>query len=205
MISLSAYLLFLTTLSLAAALPGPGVATVVARTLSHGIRAGLLGTLGTICGDLLWLTVAILGLAALAKTFAIIFLAIKYVGAAYLLYLAFRLWRAPAQALDIEGAQRSGQTLSSFWISLSVTLSNPKTIMFYMAILPTLMDIDHIGMKLYLLLAATVTGVLAVVFIGYVLLAAGIRQTFRSSRAVRSLQRGTSLIMAGAAGVLALR
>lgn len=204
-ISLYGYLIFLVTLTVAAAVPGPGVATVIARTLSHGAHAGLLVTTGIICGDIAWLTVAILGLAAIAKTFAAVFLVVKYLGAAYLLYLAWKLWQAPPQTVDLKEAGPRGHKLSNIWIGLSVTLSNPKTIMFYMAVLPTLLDIGHVGFNLYFILAATIACVLVLVFTGYVFLAIGIKQVFRSGSAIRALHRGTGLIMAGAAAMIASR
>ncbi|MEN3929683.1 LysE family translocator [Microvirga sp. W0021] len=203
MISLYGYTVFLLTLAVAAAVPGPGVATVIARTLSHGIKAGLLVTLGTIAGDIIWLSVAILGLAAIAKTFAVVFLAIKYVGAAYLAYLAWKLWNAPAGQIDMKDT--SNRKASGFWVGLSVALSNPKTIMFYLAILPTLIDIGHVGFKLYGILTATIFFTLFVVMGSYVLLAAGIKQAFKQSSAVRIFQRSTSMIMAGAAAMIVAR
>lgn len=205
MISLSGLLVFAVTLTVAAAVPGPGIATVTARVVSHGVRAGFAATMGTICGDVMWLTVAILGLAAIAKTFAVVFLAIKYLGAAYLLYLAWRLWTAPA--IGIEGGATTARTrkFSNFWLGFSVTLSNPKTIMFYMAILPTLIDIAHIGLGLYAILVAMIAGILTVVFGCYILLVSQIKKALSKASAIRAMHRSTSLIMAGAAAMVAAR
>ncbi len=82
---------------LAVATPGPGVAAVLARSLAHGTRGAGAFIAGYLVGDLLWFTVAAAGLAALAHSAQAIFVAIKYVGAAYLLYLAYRAWNTPGR------------------------------------------------------------------------------------------------------------
>src|SRR5436305_15071171 len=91
----AALVLFAGTLLLAAASPGPGVAVLVARVLGRGSRGASAFAAGLILGDLVWLAVAILGLAVVAQTFHEVFLVIKYAGAGYLASLAYRLWTAP--------------------------------------------------------------------------------------------------------------
>ena len=92
----AALVLFASTLLLAAASPGPGVAALVARVVGRGARGAGAFAAGLILGDLVWLAVAILGLAVVAQTFHEVFLVIKYAGAGYLAYLAYRMWTAPA-------------------------------------------------------------------------------------------------------------
>ena len=82
--------------ALAVASPGPGVAAVVARSLVRGTRGVPAFIAGFVIGDLVWFTVAVTGLAALAQTAGAVFAAIKYAGAAYLLYLAWRMWTTRA-------------------------------------------------------------------------------------------------------------
>src|SRR5258705_6611836 len=98
---LAALLLFAGTLFVAAASPGPGIAALVARVIGRGSDGAPAFAAGLILGDLIWLAVAILGLAVVAQTFHEIFLVIKYVGAAYLIYLAYRMWTAPATPHDV--------------------------------------------------------------------------------------------------------
>src|SRR3974390_30318 len=80
---------------LAVATPGPGVAAVIARALAHGTRGAGAFIAGYLVGDLLWFTVAAAGLAALAHSAQAVFAGVKYLGAAYLLYLAYRAWNTP--------------------------------------------------------------------------------------------------------------
>ena len=94
---LAGLVVFASALFIAAASPGPGIAAIVARCWPrHARRARLHG--GVALGDVVWLTVAILGLSALAQAFHGLFEIVKYAGAAYLLYLAWRLWTAPVAA-----------------------------------------------------------------------------------------------------------
>ena len=102
----AALILFASTLLLAAASPGPGVAALVARVLGRGSRGASAFAAGLILGDLVWLAVAILGLAVVAQTFHEVFLVIKYAGAGYLAYLAYRMWTAPIRPRDVAGDTR---------------------------------------------------------------------------------------------------
>ena len=83
---------------LAVASPGPGVAAIVARVLGRGTRGAPAFILGFLVGDLIWFTFAATGLAMLAQTAYAVFVVVKFAGAAYLLYLAYRLWTAPRDA-----------------------------------------------------------------------------------------------------------
>jgi threonine/homoserine/homoserine lactone efflux protein len=98
---LTALAVFAAVLFVAAASPGPGVVAIVARVLGRGASGALAFTAGVAIGDIVWLTFAVLGLAVVAQTFHGVFLIIKYLGAAYLLYLAWRLWTAPVDAAEM--------------------------------------------------------------------------------------------------------
>ena len=198
-------LVFTSALAVAAASPGPDVAAIVARTLGRGARDGALLTAGILLRNLVWLTVTVLGLAALAQTFGGVFAAIRYAGAAYLLFLAWKLWTAPAAAL---GAAESAPAASSPQLvagGLAVTLGNPKAMLFYVALVPALVDLSRVGPAAYAELVAAMLLVLALVFGGYVGLAARARRMFASPRAIRVVHRTTGAVMAGAAAVIAAR
>lgn len=198
-------ILFSSALFIAAASPGPGIAAIVARVLGRGPKDAIPFSIGIALGDVVWLTFAVLGLAALAQAFHGVFLAVKYAGAAYLLYLAHRVWTAPVAARAIaaeEKIQRPGKLLVG---GLALTLGNPKTIVFYLALLPTFLDLARITVLGYLELALATLAVLAVVFGGYIALAARARRLFTSPGAIRILNRFTGTIMAGAAAAVAAR
>ena len=198
-------LLFATALFIAAASPGPGIAAIVARVLGRGTHGAVAFTAGVAVGDVVWLTVAILGLAALAQTFHGVFVVIKYAGAAYLLYLAYKLWTAPAAARDLTASASRENPAQLFFAGLAVTLGNPKVMVFYLALLPSLLDVARVTPLGYAELVAVTLGVLGLVFTGYVVLAARARRLFTSARAIRLVNRSTGAVMAGAAVAVATR
>src|SRR4051794_19694988 len=97
---LSALLLFAGALLINAGSPGPSIAALVARVLAHGSRGVLAFVSAMWIGEAIWLAFAVFGLALLAQTFYWAFIALKYCGVAYLLYLAWRMWTAPTVIAD---------------------------------------------------------------------------------------------------------
>lgn len=198
-------IVFGAALLVAAATPGPGVAALVARVLARGAEGAVAFTAGLAIGDVVWLAAAVTGMAALAQTFAGLFLLIKYAGAAYLLYLAWKLWTAPAGPLEPGQEPRAERPARLFLAGLAVTLGNPKVMVFYLALVPTLVDVASITMLGFAELAAVCLSVLALVFGTYILLAARARRLLRSPRALKQLNRATGAVMAGAAAAVATR
>jgi len=192
-------------LAIAAASPGPGIAALVARVLGRGARGAVAFTAGITLGDLIWLTTAILGLAAVAQAFQGIFAAIKYAGAAYLLYLAWKLWTSPAELDGVEMDARSESPAKLFAAGLSLTLGNPKPMVFYLALLPTILDLSQVTIGGYVELIAVTVAVLVVVLAGYIVLAVRARRLFTSPSAVRRINRTAGAVMAGAAAAIAAR
>jgi threonine/homoserine/homoserine lactone efflux protein len=199
----TALVIFAGALLVAAASPGPGILALIARVLSVGFANAVPFAVGLAIGDLVWLAAAVLGLAVLAHTLYGAFVAIKFAGAAYLLYLAYRMWTAPAEAETLDAApQRRG---GLFFAGLSVTLGNPKVVAFYVALLPNLIDLTHVGIVGYLELAVLCLAVLTIVLGAYALAAARARALFRSRRAIRVFNRTGSALMAGAAVAVATK
>jgi threonine/homoserine/homoserine lactone efflux protein len=198
-------LLFSSALFIAAASPGPGIAAIVARVLGRGPRGAVAFSAGVAVGDVVWLSFAILGLATLAQTFHEVFLAIKYLGAAYLLYIAYRLWTAPAATQKVEANVKAEHPARLFLGGLAVTMGNPKVMVFYLALLPTFLDLTRITLAGFVELVLATLTVLGVVFAGYIALAARARRLFTSPRSIRILNRTTGTVMAGAAAAVAAR
>jgi threonine/homoserine/homoserine lactone efflux protein len=201
---IAALVVFAGALFVGAASPGPAITALVARVLARGVPGAIAFAAGLALGDVIWLTAAVLGLAFIAKTFALAFMVLKYLGAAYLLYLAWRMWRAPAVGHDAEPPSTE-RPLRLFAASLSLQLGNPKTMLFYLALLPNLMDLTEVTALGYLELAAVTLAVCAMVDGGYILLAARVRRLFTSARALRIVNRGSGALMAGAAVAVATR
>lgn len=203
--TLAALLLFIPVYALAAFSPGPAVAAMVARTLSRGTRGAAAFILGLIAGDLTWLVAASSGLGLIAQTYAPLFRAIQYAGAAYLLFMAVMMWRAepapPSEARDAE----AGQGFSAFLAAFVLTLGNPKTMVFFLSIMPLVLSPDQLTPVAVAELALVCAVLLGVIFTGYVLLAARARRLFTSRTALRRINRGTAGVMAGTAAIVATR
>jgi threonine/homoserine/homoserine lactone efflux protein len=191
--------------ALAVASPGPGVASVVARALGRGVHGAPAYIAGFVAGDLVWFTLAATGLAVLAHNAYTVFLLIRYLGAAYLLYLAWRLWRAPAQSLDAPSGLCRERPLQLFLGSLALTLGNPKTMVFFLAVLPTVVELKRITPAGFLSMAVVIACVLPAVLGAYTVFAARARTRLSQPRTVRWVQRGTGAVMAGAAIAVATR
>ena len=189
----------------AVATPGPGVAAIIARSLAHGTRGAPAFIAGFLVGDLVWFVFAAMGLAALAQSAYVVFLALKYAGAAYLLYLAYRLWTSPVQPLDESAPATDQRPVQLFLGSLTLTLSNPKPMVFFLALLPTVVDLERLSPAAFAEITAVIAVVLPVVLGTYVLIAARARRIFKTARAIRAMNRGTGVAMASAAVVVATR
>jgi threonine/homoserine/homoserine lactone efflux protein len=189
----------------AVASPGPGVAAVLARVLARGLRGTPAFIGGFVVGDLVWFALAATALHAVAQTFAVLFIAVRYAGAAYLLYLAWKLWTAPAVVGDVAAGSPTERPLRLFLGGLSLTLGNPKVIFFFMALLPMVVDLGTLSLPGFLEIAVAMAVILSAVLGGYALLAAFGRRFITSPRAVRIVNRGTGALMAGAAVTIATR
>jgi threonine/homoserine/homoserine lactone efflux protein len=202
--TLTSLFVFAVTLFVAAGTPGPSIAALVSRVLSNGYRDVLPFLLAMWVGEAVWLSFAVAGLSAVAENFHAVFVAIKWIGVAYLLYLAWKMWFAEAK--PSEGAlPESRSALKMFLAGMTVTLGNPKIMMFYVALLPSLIDLEAVTLAGWLELTAAMLAVLILVHFLWVKLAAKARQFLRSPRAVKIANRISAGTMAGAAAVIAAR
>jgi len=188
---------------LAVATPGPGVTAVLARSLAHGMRGAPAFIAGFVIGDLIWFAGAAAGLAALAQTAQTLFLLVRYAGALYLLFLAWRLWTAPPRPLEMADAGAARSRWRVLLGSLSLTLGNPKPMIFFVALLPSVVHMQGLHLGDYLLIAAAIVVILPLVLGSYALLATRARRFFRRPGSIRLLNRSAGTAMAGAAVAVA--
>lgn len=203
--TLTGFLAYSAALAVAAAIPGPGVTALVARALGSGFRSALIMSLGLIAGDLTYLTAVVLGLAFVAQTFGTVFLVIKWAGVAYLVWLAWSFWRTGITAENVEARRGTGGAVASFLSGLAVTIGNPKTMIFYIAITPTIVDLGTMTVADYGILVALTVLVLLVVLVPYLALAAQARWFLATPRALKALNRTAAVFLAGAAAAIAAR
>jgi threonine/homoserine/homoserine lactone efflux protein len=203
--TLAGLLVFAAAYALAVASPGPGIAAVVGQVLGRGIRTAPSLIAGILIGDLIWFTCAALGLAALAQAYAGVFLAIKWVGVAYLAFLAWKMWTSPVDALQASADRKDISHGQLFISGLSLTLGNPKAIAFFMALLPAIVDLAQLSVAGFAEVALLIAIILPTVLLGYALFAHAARGVFRSPRAMKTLNRVSGTAIAGAAAAIAVR
>ncbi|WP_394843922.1 LysE family translocator [Pendulispora brunnea] len=203
----SSLALFAVTLGVAAVVPGPTTMTVVARVLGRGYRGAPMLHLGILCGEVVWLSCAAMGAATLAEKAQPVFMAIKYAGIAYLIYLAVKLWGTRREAADpeAEGKVVPGEGARLVFAGLSLSLSNPKTMLFYLALLPSIVDLSHATLFDLGALLAVAMVIVTLVNVFYVLLAGHARKFFRTPAAMRIVDRVSGVVMATAAVLIAIR
>jgi len=198
----AALLGFALALMVAAGSPGPSIAALVARVLTGGLREVLPFLAAMWIGEAIWLTVAVAGLAVVAQAFAMLFIVIKFAGVGYLLWLAWRMWTAEA-AVAGDPMPSSRRPWHMFLTGMAITLGNPKIMVFYLAVVPTLLDLGHLTIGAWAELTLTMLAVLMAIDLGWALTAARARRLLRNHRAVRVANRASAAVMAGAAAAIA--
>jgi len=193
---------FALALMVAAGSPGPSIAALVARVLTGGLREVLPFLAAMWIGEAIWLTVAVAGLAVVAQAFAMLFIAIKFAGVGYLLWLAWRMWISEA-AVASDPMPSSRRPWRMFLAGMAITLGNPKIMVFYLAVVPTLLDLGHLTIGAWAELTLTMLAVLIAIDLGWALAAARARRLLTNRRAVRVANRTSAAVMAGAAAAIA--
>jgi threonine/homoserine/homoserine lactone efflux protein len=203
-VTFTSLLIFAAALFVAAGSPGPSIAALVARVISKGFRDVFPFLLAMWIGEAIWLSFAVFGLAMVAQTFHAAFVAVKWAGVAYLAYLAWKMWTAPVEAKTGE-LPKEDSPLKLFFAGMAVTLGNPKIMMFYLALLPTIIDIASVTVVGWLELTLTMAVVLVAIDLAWVLAAAQARKLLKSTRAMKIANRISAATMAGAAAAIAAR
>lgn len=203
--SFQAWLAFAAATAVLLAIPGPTVMLVVSYALSHGRRATLATVLGVALGDFTALTCSVLGLGAVLVASAALFTAVKWVGAAYLIYLGIKLWRAPATVGDASNGAAPAETRPGriLFHAFAVTALNPKGIVFFIAFLPQFLDPARPMAAQLAVVTATFVGLAAINAGIYGLMASAARRAIRKPSVQLAVNRvgGTCLIGAGTLAV----
>ena len=146
-----------------AMLPSVSVLAVSARAASSGFVHGAATTIGIIAGDLVYILVAIFGLAILTQAMGEWSCLIKYMGGAYMIWIGIRLWRASGKPISDERQVHASSLLSSFMTGLLLTLADQKVVIFYLGFLPAFIDLARISY-----LDAAIVMAIAIVAVGSV-------------------------------------
>lgn len=178
-------------------IPGPTVLLVLSYALSQGKRVAVASANGVALGDFIAMTASLLGLGALVLASATLFTVLKWIGAAYLVYLGVKLLRSPpSSGLD---AMTTGvkPARGVFWHAAAVTALNPKSIAFFIAFVPQFISVDRALAPQFAILIATFVGLAWVNAITCALLADKLRQTIGRPWVITWLTRGGGAALVG--------
>jgi len=175
--------------------PGPGVFAIVAKALLLGPRSCMMLSLGMTISDMLYLIAACLGLAAIASNWGEVFLVVRILGAVYLMYLGWKMWTAPINLDPITTIQNNSNALMDFSQGFMISASNPKVILFYIAFLPTFIDLTVLGAAdiawvSFLTLISLMLGLSAIAWF-----AGTARTFFENEKGAKGLNRSAGAIM----------
>lgn len=197
------YFAFLVATIVLMLVPGPNVALIVANSVAHGTRVGLITVGGTSSAMLLQLLVTLLGMSAMLSVLSDWFGWLRWLGVAYLVFLGIAQWRTPGTDLLAVRAQPRS-TRAIFARGFLVSLTNPKTLLFYGAFFPQFVDVRRDSSSQPWALAATFL-TLALLFDGTWAVLAGHARPFLAARGALRNKLSGSLLVGAACGLALAR
>lgn len=200
MLSATSFGVFLTAALVLAITPGPGIFYVLARSLKGGRQEGIASSFGTALGGLVHVLAAALGVSAILATSALAFTLVKYIGAAYLIYLGVRTLLGKDD-LDPVPSVATTTTHHAFYQGITTEILNPKTALFFLAFIPQFVDPHGVVFVQFIVLGSISVLLNTTADLVVALLAGPIGQRLRTSARLRRGQRiatGSALIGLGA-------
>ena len=178
-------------------IPGPTVLLVVSYALTQGRRVAVATAAGVALGDFTAMTLSLAGLGARLAASADLFTVLKWVGAAYLVYLGIRLWRARPELPDISGQPSDARTGGIFGHAFVVTALNPKSIAFFVAFVPQFIDHGRALLPQLVVMEATFVALAAVNAFAFALAADQLRLRIRRPGVLKWMNRAGAGCLVG--------
>lgn len=191
-------------LSIAAATPGPAVFAIVSRAVARGFRDASAMALGIVLGDTVYFLAALTGWSAVAHAFGDFFSVIRIIAAAALVFMGGRMIHASFCARE-EAPPPPAPSRRMFAAGFLLTLGNPKTILFYLAFLPTFIDLTTVNVWGAAGLVGVIFAVVGGVMLAYAALAARAASGLRNPAISRWMHRGAGATLIGAGAAVAMR
>lgn len=178
--------------------PGPGVFALLARAMTQGAASCFSLAFGMAVSDIIYLIFACMGLAVIAEHYAGLFTVIRIVGAIYLIYLGWKMWHDRSHLIQQAKPAVKSSAMMGLIQGFLISASNPKVILFYIAFLPTFMDLSvltakDIAVASLLCMLGLMIGLMAISYT-----AAWARRYFQSQKAMTGLNRVAGSIMMSA-------
>jgi len=198
--SLEMWIAFVIAAMIVLIMPGPTILLVISQAISHGRGAVIPLVAGVTLGDFTAMTLSLLGLGAILATSATLFSILKFIGAAYLVYLGIRLWRSDPEKHKISFTASKPSNSSLLKGTFIVTALNPKSIAFFVVFMPQFINPNNQALPQLVILGTTFLLLATINAALYGFFAGHIRDSMNSSKLRRWLNRfgGSVLIGAGA-------
>lgn len=191
---LKLYPLFVLMASATVLIPGPGVVMTLTNALRYGMQGAIGGILGIAAGALVVAGISATSLGILLATSALAFTAMKLIGAAYLIYLGIRLWRAPGLHFAAPAVEQAS-FLRRLVEGISLQLTNPKAIFFFLSVLPQFIETDGSHAGQFFILALTYSALVVVVHCLYGFCAARAKAWLVSGRGQKTINRSGAVTL----------
>ncbi len=182
--------------------PGAGAIASMSSGLNYGFRHGYWNAIGLQIALLIQIMIVAAGVGVLFATTPLAFQAVKWFGVAYLLYLAYLQWTAPVKDIEIQHEKKDKSVSALLFNGFVVNISNPKAIVFLLAVLPQFLDLSKPQWIQYLIMAATMVTIDLIVVAGYTGLASKVLRLLRSPKQQKYLNRGFAVMFSCAALLL---
>ena len=184
--------------------PGAGAIASMSSGLNYGFKRGYWNAIGLQLALIVQIGIVAAGAGVLLATSPWAFLAIKWFGVCYLLYLAYLQWKAPVQTIEIAVDVKQKSIPKLVMYGFLVNMSNPKAIVFLLAVLPQFLDLSQPQWPQYLIMGITMITIDLIVMAGYTGLAAKVLRLLKSPKQQKYLNRTFAVLFAGAASLLSL-
>ena len=184
--------------------PGAGAIASMSSGLNYGFKRGYWNAIGLQLALIVQIGIVAAGAGVLLATSPWAFLAIKWFGVCYLLYLAYLQWKAPVQTIEIAVDVKQKSIPKLVMYGFLVNMSNPKAIVFLLAVLPQFLDLSQPQWPQYLIMGITMITIDLIVIAGYTGLAAKVLRLLKAPKQQKYLNRTFAVLFAGAASLLSL-
>jgi threonine/homoserine/homoserine lactone efflux protein len=202
-VTASSALAFAAAMLVFALSPGPGVVAVISTAVSRGFISAMALSTGLVLGDLVYLLFAVFGLSLIAQIMGDVFIVVRVLGAAYLIWMGIQAWRTPpASATTVETAGGPWRSLVAGFL---ISLGNPKVMVFYLGFLPAFLDLAHMTLADVALIVAILVPIGLGTMAVYALLAGQARRWLAAGRGAVWMNRAAGALLVGAGVAVAIK
>lgn len=191
-------------MTILAATPGVGVFASVSTALAQGFNKSLFLIGGLVLGDIIFFLLALAGLSAISTLMGELFFFIKIAGGIYLIYLGIKMYRQNSNALEEVKVEKKS-SLKIFTSGFLVTMGNPKPILFYASVVPTIIDVPSVTLMDVFILAGVITFISFAVIGTYCYLAAASKKLVKNTSVARKLNKAAGLVLCGTGGYIIVK